>query len=394
MKEKEEIIMIVENAANRIKLAIQRGIAINTPQLMIITECNQEIENARKSLLELTDDKEFIEEEIKGLKFLLIRWMNGYLVGVNKIAKENKSHILGNVLSQYQLLNKEGTPAKTIKNGGLTIIDTSNKDLFLANQGISNIRDLMTNPTEGGVGRYVDYGKKIREELLSLQEKYAEDPNAFVDAKGNKKNLRLMAEIKVRYDLISDDLKGKEVKYVMASSHPNASERCSWWQGKLFKVDIDVASRQMYQYVESKSQALCKPLPQSEWIDNIPTYSLKTAIECGFLSYNCQHRLIKYYKGVKAPQYDLITVEKKRNLTTYQRALENKIRKTKLIEKVNGRNYPIERKNVFTGEMEKITAVEYSKMLQDKYEDFCQKNGLVQYTWRLRITQEERGNKQ
>lgn len=351
MKEKEEIIMIVENAANQIKLAIQRGIAINTPQLMIITECNQEIEKARKNLLELTNDKEFIEEEIKGLKFLLIRWMNGYLVGVNKIAKENKSHILGNVLSQYQLLNKEGTPAKAIKNGGLTIVDTSKKDLFLANQGISNLRDLMTNPTEGGVGRYVDYGKKIREELLSLQEKYAEDPSAFIDAKGNKKNLRLMAEIKVRYDLISDDLKGKDVKYVMASSHPNASERCSWWQGKLFKVDIDVESRQMHQYVESKSQALCKPLPQSEWVDNVPTYSLKTAIECGFLSYNCQHRLIKYYKGVKAPQYDLITVEKKRNLTSYQRALENKIRKTKLIEKVNGRNYPIERKNVFTGEM-------------------------------------------
>lgn len=393
MKEKEEIIMIVENAANQIKLAIQRGIAINTPQLMIITECNQEIEKARKNLLELTNDKEFIEEEIKGLKFLLIRWMNGYLVGVNKIAKENKSHILGNVLSQYQLLNKEGTPAKAIKNGGLTIVDTSKKDLFLANQGISNLRDLMTNPTEGGVGRYVDYGKKIREELLSLQEKYAEDPSAFIDAKGNKKNLRLMAEIKVRYDLISDDLKGKDVKYVMASSHPNASERCSWWQGKLFKVDIDVESRQMHQYVESKSQALCKPLPQSEWVDNVPTYSLKTAIECGFLSYNCQHRLIKYYKGVKAPQYDLITVEKKRNLTSYQRALENKIRKTKLIEKVNGRNYPIERKNVFTGEMQQMTAVEYSKMLQNKYEDFCQKNGLVQYTWRLRITMEERGNK-
>lgn len=392
MKEKEEIIMIVENTANQIKLAIQRGITINAPQLMIITECNQEIEKARKSLLELTDDKEFIEEEIKGLKLLLIRWMNGYLVGVNKIAKENKSHILGNVLSQYQLLNKEGTPAKAIKNGGLTIVDTSKKDLFLANQGISNLRDLMTNPTEGGVGRYVDYGKKIREELLSLQEKYAEDPSAFVDAKGNKKNLRLMAEIKVRYDLISDDLKGKDVKYVMASSHPNASERCSWWQGKLFKVDIDVESRQMHQYIKSKSQALCKPLPQSEWIDNIPTYSLKTAIECGFLSYNCQHRLIKYYKGVKAPQYDLITVEKKRNLTSYQRALENKIRKTKLIEKVNGRNYPIERKNVFTGQMEQMTAVEYSKMLQDKYEDFCQKNGLVQYTWRLRITMEERGN--
>ena len=89
----------------------------------------------------------------------------------------------------------------------------------------------------------------------------------------------------------------------------------------------------------------------------------------------------------------MCALEKKRNLTTYQRALENKIRKTKLIEKVNGRNFPIERKNVFTGEMEKMTAVDYSKMLQDKYEEFCKKNGLVQYSWRTRITMEERGNK-
>ena len=393
MKEKEEIIMIVENAANQIKLAIQRGISTNAPQMLILAECNQEIEIARKNILELTDDKEFVEEEVNGLNRLIIRWMNGYLLGVNKIAKENKSHLLGEVLSQYQLLNPEGTPAKAIKNGGLTIVNTSEKDLFLANQGIENIRDLMTNPVEGGVSRYVDYGQKIRDELLSLQEKYAEDPNAFVDAKGNKKNLRLMAEIKVRYDLISDDLKGKDVKYRMASSHPNASLRCSYWQGKLYKDDIDVESRQMYQFDEAKTQALCKPLPKEEWIDGIPTYSLKTAIECGFLSYNCQHRLIKYYKGVKAPQYDFITVEKKRNLTTYQRALENKIRKTKLIEKVNGRNFPIERKNVFTGQMEKMTAVDYSKMLQDKYEEFCKKNGLVQYSWRTRITMEERGNK-
>ena len=394
MKEHEELIMIVENATSQLKLLIQKGISSNLAQALILNECYNLISETEKELKKQTNDKEFIAEQIKGLNSLLVRWTNYYLLGLNKIANQEHSAILKEILDNYKLLNKEGTPIKPLRNGGLTIVSQSPKDMYLANEGIDNIRDLMTNPQEGGVGRYVDYGKKLREEISRLQEQYALDPASVSDAKGNKKNLRAMAEIKVRYDLISDDLKGKDVKYVMATSHPNASERCSWWQGKLFKVDIDVESRQMYQYSKEKSQSLCKPLPKEEWIDGIETYSLKTAVECGFLSYNCQHRLIKYYKGVKAPQYNLVEVERKRNETTIQRALENKVRQTKMIEKVNGRNCLIERKNPYTKQMEVFKASDYSVIMQDYYKDYCQRHGLTQYTWRLRITQEERGNKQ
>lgn len=390
MKDKEKLIMFVEDTTTKLKLIIQRGIATNTPQVSIIAEAENLIKQAEKDFKEYTDDKDFIEQQIKGLRQSYMRWMNSYLVGLNMIAKKEKSTFLAQVLSNYQLLNKEGIPAKPLKNGGLAIVN-SEKDLILADKGITNIRELMTNPQEGGVGRYVDYGKKIREQISILQEQYACNPASLLDSKGNKKNLRAMAEIKVRYDMISDDLKGKDVKYVVSSSHPNESERCHWWSAKLFKVDIDVASRTMHQYDEAKSSALCKPLPKSEWVDGRETYSLKTAIECGFLSYNCQHRLIKYYKGIKPPRYDLITIEKKSNLTAYQRQLENKVRQTKMIEKVSGRSSIILRKNVFTGEMEQMRASDYSKMLQEKYSQFCKKNNLVEYTWRLRITQEERG---
>ena len=391
MKDKEKLIMFVEDTTTKLKLIIQRGIATNTPQASIIAEAENLIKQAEKDFEKYTDDKDFIEQQIKGLRQSYMRWMNSYLVGLNMIAKKEKSTFLAQVLSNYQLLNKDGIPAKPLKNGGLAIVN-SEKDLILADNGITNIRELMTNPQEGGVGRYVDYGKKIREQISILQEQYACNPASLLDSKGNKKNLRAMAEIKVRYDLISDDLKGKDVKYVVSSSHPNESERCHWWSAKLFKVDIDVASRTMHQYDEAKSSALCKPLPKSEWVDGRETYSLKTAIECGFLSYNCQHRLIKYYKGIKPPRYDLITIEKKSNLTAYQRQLENKVRQTKMIEKVSGRSSIILRKNVFTGEMEQMKASDYSKMLQEKYSQFCKKNNLVEYTWRLRITQEEREN--
>lgn len=391
MKDKEKLIMFVEDITTKLKLIIQRGIATNTHQAGIILEAEDLIRQAKKDFKEYTDDKDFIEQQIKGLRQSYMRWMNSYLVGLNMIAKKEKSTFLAQVLTNYQLLNKDGIPAKPLKNGGLAIVN-SEKDLILADKGITNIRELMTNPQEGGVGRYVDYGTAIRRQINLLQEQYACNPASLLDSKGNKKNLRAMAEIKVRYDMISDDLKGKDVKYVVSSSHPNESERCHWWSAKLFKVDIDVESRTMHQYDEAKSSALCKPLPKSEWVDGRETYSLKTAIECGFLSYNCQHRLIKYYKGIKPPRYDLITIEKKSNLSAYQRQLENKVRQTKMIEKVSGRSSIILRKNVFTGEMENMKASDYSKMLQEYYEQFCDKNHLVKYTWRLRITYEEREN--
>jgi len=389
MKEKEKLIMVVEDATTRLKVLIENGISTNQPQYSIKLDAETLIEQTRKLLEEQTEDDEFVESQIIGLHRLYVRWTNLYLLGLNQVAKTNKSGFLADVLNTYKLLNKDGEAIKPLKNGGLTLVG-SDKDLFLANSGISNIRELMTNPVEGGVGRYVDYGAKIKEEISRLQQLYALDPAAVTDAKGNKKNLRAMAEIKVRYDLISDDLKGKDVKYVMASSHPNASERCSWWQGKIFIVDTDVESRQMYQYDESKASALCKPIGK---IDGRDYYSLKDAISCGFLSYNCQHRLIKYYKGIQAPRYNLIDVERKRNQTTIQRSIENKVRQTKMIESISGRNTLIERKNPFTGQMEQMKASDYSKLLQDYYKGYCEKHNLVQYTWRLRITQEERGNK-
>jgi hypothetical protein len=391
LKQKEELIMAVENATSRLKILIQKGIASNEPQSSIIARAVVLINETTSELEKYTDDKDFIQEQITGLNKLLNSWMNTYLLGLNKIAKINDSSLLKSILDNYKLLDKNNIPIKTLKNGGITIASLNEKDLVLAKEGITNIRDLMSNPVEAGVGRYVDYGKRLREEIAKLNEAYAENPAAVSDSKGNKKNLRAMAEIKVRYDLISEDLKDKDAKYVMATSHPNASERCSWWQGKLFKVDMDVESRRMYQYNKAQSQAMCKPLPKEEWVDGIPTYSLKTAVECGFLSYNCQHRLIKYYKGLKAPKYSLIEVEKKRNLTTYQRALENKIRQTKMIETISGRNSEVLRKNPFTHEMERMSASDYSKLLQEKYKQYCENNNLVQYTWRLRITKEERG---
>jgi hypothetical protein len=187
----------------------------------------------------------------------------------------------------------------------------------------------------------------------------------------DKYSLRNKAEIKVRYDVINEDLqrlKDKGVKFVVSSAHANASERCSWWQGKIFILDIDIATREMGQYDGVKPQQTIKG-----YIDGKPFYSLKEACENGFLSYNCQHRLIAYYKGIHLQTYDLVKVEKRRNISQNQRYLERQIRylRTKMELAVNEEEKKIYHKQVIE--------------LARDYKKFCKDNNVPRYDWRTQI---------
>ena len=130
------------------------------------------------------------------------------------------------------------------------------------------------------------------------------------------------------------------------------------------------------------------------YIDGKPYYSLLEACNNGFLSYNCQHRLIKYYKGAKPPEYDFIQVKKKRNLTAIQRNMENTVRKFKRREVLSSPGVTITRKNPYTNEMQVFKERDYnilmSKYWQERYSEFSNDNNLPEYRWRLRITETER----
>ena len=184
-----------------------------------------------------------------------------------------------------------------------------------------------------------------------------------------------MAEIKTRYDLINEDLnklKEKGVDYVIATAHGNASERCSWWRGKTFKLDLDIETRKMGQYKGKPTQN------KLGTIDGKPYYSLKEACENGFLSYNCQHRVVAYYKGVHVPKYNLVEVKKRRDITQKQRYLENRIRKAK------------SRQVLAISPEERKEAIEESKRLQADYLKFCEDNNVPRYDWRCRVTEVKR----
>ena len=121
--------------------------------------------------------------------------------------------------------------------------------------------------------------------------------------------------------------------------------------------------------------------------------SLKQACENGFLSYNCQHRLIKYYKGIKPIEYPMVQVNKARDLTIRQRQMENTIRHWKRKERLSDRKLKVNRTNPLTGEQEQFTEYEWnvlnSKLWQEKYRNFSRDNGLPMYEWRTRITEYE-----
>ena len=340
-------------------------------KLSLKAQCNVIINNTERKLKDLGLDEELIRLSTKALHMNFYWWYQQMIVTLEKTAKIDTSGIVKDTLKAMKDIKYKSSI------GGFTIV-ANGKDAAMGKVEVTNLRELMTVYEVGSAGRYVDYVGKIKESLVDIQNKIADGSLSTIDKLGRKKSIRNMAEIKTRYDLINEDLsklKDKGVNFVVATSHANASERCSWWQGKIFKIDdgFDIATREMGQY---KGKPDIKKLGT---IDGKPYYSLKQACENGFLSYNCQHRVVAYYKGIKVPKYNLVDIKKKRALTSKQRYLENKIRKAKT------------RQALAVSPEERQKAINDSKRLQKEYEDFCGDNKLPRYDWRCRVTEVERG---
>lgn len=363
-------ILVIEESSLAIKNLLSQSVLLKENKAIIRSKCISIINDTEKRLKELEVDKEFIDDTIGGLKSSFLRWYNQIVASLEQVVKTDKLGIVSQTLKSLK-----GIKTSNKTNG--FVIGGLGDQVGMEQIQITNIRELMTIYDEGSAGRYVDYVGKIKEAMIGIQDQLASNSLSLYDSKGRQKSIRNMAEIKTRYDLINEDLekiKAKGSKYVIATAHANASERCSWWQGKIFLIDIDIATRKMGQYPGRKPNQ--KILG---YIDGKPYYSLKEACENGFLSFNCQHRVIAYYKGVHVPQYNIIEVKKRRDISQKQRYLENRIRqeKTKQVLAVT----PEERKK----------AQLRSKELQKQYASFCEVNDTPRYDWRTRVTEVERG---
>ena len=380
-------VLIVESASTELKQIIQNGVMLgqhkSTLKALTYALCDK-VSNELKDLE--TEDK-FISQVVLSLKQSFLLWYQQTIALLKKNAKKDKSGLLEQTLKSIT----SDVPLKVDTKGEGIVLTGDSGSVVGGEAKITNLRDYMTYYEEGGLGRYVDYGAMIKDSLVDISKGLADGTLSLTDSLGRRKSMRNMAEIKSRYDLITADLsrlKERGVEFVVATSHANASERCSWWQGKIFFVDLDVESRPFGEYKGgTPNQTILG------YIDGKPYYSLKQACENGFLSYNCQHRLIKYYKGIKPIEYPMVQVNKARDLTIRQRQMENTIRHWKRKERLSDRVLKVNRTNPLTGEQEQFTEYEWnvlnSKLWQEKYRNFSRDNGLPIYEWRTRITEYE-----
>lgn len=366
-EKEKKIIIAIEDANVKLKKLLNGFLLFPNMTKPILKQLVRElIQETIDELRELEADTDMISNTINGIKQTFI---NQYNV-MNALVKKMEIKPNNEVSNQYSILPRKFLNLKTTETSqdvGFTITNKGMKRIE-----ITNLRDFLTEYEEGAEGTYINYPEAFKNELANVQNEIAKGSLSMYDKNGKPKSIRNMAEIGVRYKLIQDDLKRLgNVKYVLATQHANASERCSWWQGKIFLVDFDVEARVMSEYPgASKVQPLVKPIG---YIDGKPYYSLKTACENGFLSYNCQHRLVKYEIGMYIPkERDLISVSKRRDITSKQRYLEREIRQKETdIQVLQGKQQTEARKD--------------HARLKKEYALFCEKNKVPRYDWRTKV---------
>ena len=367
---KDELALIVETANTKLIQIINDSVMFAYNKIYAKSLVNNLCDETKDKLEKIEASDYLINNTILALKKrFMVEWLNVIEV-LKKIENKGDLGIVGKTIAQMQT----NTPLEMKGLKGITI-DIVDNGVGIANAHITNLRDFMTDNRLGGSQRYIDYTGRISQAFVNIKDKLADGSLTLKDSLGRTKSIRNMAEIETRYKMISEDLSRQGVKqneFVVASAHANASERCSFWQGKIFIVDLDINSRPMGQYKGGTPSQTIKG-----YIDGKPYYSLLEACENGFLSFNCQHRLIKYYKGIRPPQYSANTINTLRNETIRQRQMENYIRKYKRREKLA--NTPEERSK----------AIAKSKEWQRLYENYSRNHGLPRYEWRTRITEYE-----
>jgi hypothetical protein len=350
LEKEKQVVLVIENAQLRLKKIIQQGILLDLPKEQLKVQTIDLINETKIKMLEIGADEQLIQDTEFAIKRSFILWYNNLYAQLKKTQINATSRIYKGDTQKTKPIIKDNT-------GGLTITGGE-----LRRESIANLREFQTIYEEATAGYYYNYTEKVKQAMDELAQQHL-----TLD----KYSLRNRAEMKVRYDAINEDLnklKDKGVKFVISSAHANASERCQWWQGKIFELDIDIATREMGQYDGVKPKQSIKG-----YSDGKPYYSLKEACENGLLSYNCQHRLIAYYKGIHLQTYDLVKVEKRRNISQNQRYLERQIRllRTRLELSVDDAEKKALRKQI--------------KQLREEYAQFCENNNVPRYDWRTQI---------
>lgn len=365
--ESYEAVVVLEEAQTKLQKLLSTMITDIIQRQIVGRQAQEIIDKCISDLRELNVDNTFITKAEIGLKSSFTRWYNETLNRLLFNAKIKNNPLF--ILSYKQITGI--TPKEASK---AMIINLSQIEGFETGT-VENIRDYFTTGEKGYSQMFIDdYQKRVNEEIINITNK-----NTILRDKANRRmSVRNLAEMEVRFQELKKDeerLKAKGIDYAYATSHSNASKRCSIWQGKLFILDGSIGTTTLGNYIEGYTP---KPIGK---IDGIDYYSLADAIHHGFLGYNCRHRMIAYKKGMTAPrEYPARFIDMERNKEQYLRSLENKIRHAK-------RNYALSDDK----DLRKYYQ-DQSVELQKLYRDKCNKYNYPIAEWRTRVSQTERDN--
>lgn len=359
MGREKEWALIVEEANTKLHSLLKLSVINEVNKLVVKTEVQNLIGKTEQDLKSKKAPQDLIAKTIKSIKLRFVEWFQRITIILSK-------HTANPLINKtYQALT-----GKELKGSNSLLININDTETG----GINEVSDFVTTQTHAAGQAYMDdYTKIVKKAMKEIASKNL----VMRDKNGRKLSIRNLAEMTARYQDTQDklqELKNKNINFVVASSHANASKRCQIWQGKVFLLDVEPNTQFKQEVIEGY-----EPTPLGK-IDNINYYSLADAMRHGFLGYNCRHRLIKYTKGMELfREYPVNQIERERNIESKQRNLERQIRRAK------------QNASMAITKEERQKWNDVSKYYQDKYHDFCHSTGVAEIPWRTRISKDERG---
>jgi ABC-type sugar transport system ATPase subunit len=233
MEEREDkVVLTIEEANTKVLEIVNNAVVLGWDKEFCKQEVLKLVNDTKEQLQELGASDELV---LNTQNSIMATFMNSWITTMQVLKENAKKDKIG--LIANTLLSMESKAQKDITDKGL-IVGVFDDKVGIGKGSIKNLRDFVTaNESLGASQRYVEYTDRIKNTLNEINERLANNTMTLTGSDGRKLSVRNLAEIETRYKLISEDLKrnGVEVNdFVIASSHQDASERCSWWQGKIF----------------------------------------------------------------------------------------------------------------------------------------------------------------
>ena len=231
------------------------------------------------------------------------------------------------------------------------IQDTPLKDLWSAKKG----------------DNYYEYAQDLKRRL----QEYAE---TGIKVGEGKKPITIWqrAELDVRHEKqmeMLDDLKREGVDLCYISTHPDCSERCEPWQGKLVSLSKHATGPNfLVGKVDGKNV-----YSLTDIMNQVDKYGYHNNIICGF---NCRHKLEPYKGQLRPPTYSKEEVEEQRKIEQKIRKMEREIRKVLSAEQVERSAGNIKTANSLKSK---------AKQMISAYKKFCERHGYAWEKYRIEV---------